>query len=1121
MRADPGLFQLPPLPHGEAGSLRAVGGFLRERTGWVMGVVLTVVGSFYMAGTVWGDLAAIWRSLIVVGFLALYSLGFAGLGWRLHRTSGAARAGRWLLGVSAALAPIHAMAAGSLWNVGTGIAIASVAGVALLHGLLQARTLPTLLGKDCRGFRGAYLALSMGIGFLPLTSGPQWLILPAAAALWGLWAALCRFRGLPPAVAGLLALVGGLYLYLCPPGPVPHYAPVAALAALGVLYADAALARWRGIHRIHLTGLRGAIALVLAGLAWLLVLPNFQFLPRGYESSLTGLFLAAFFLLAAVTWRRPPLWYGGLAATLLFTLSLPDLARAVVTPLLAAAGTALGYESEPLPLAWYSLTLLPYLLLCQLAERGLLATAWRQREPLARATHSWALGLSALLLVVAHTRPDDLRPALIAIPIYAVLWLRQARVRALAAGTLPWGIGLVWITDLLLHLDIGSGPRALAAAGICALLTPAGRFLADRLGESSLARGSMLVALVAAPVLPLALAGSTSPLLGLAAAGAALWVVGVQIEMESKRSSHVAQAVATSGGLFLLLLATCVQFFDIDHTGWWAMALLGVTWGPVAATRLVQRISATPSGKLERCLGTPARWFGVGLAPLFVVMAIALGPMSHLALLAAAALSITLQTARSPGARIITSLGPWTWLDVSFSSWVVVLLLVLQRFAEPPPAVHLLAVSIAAAGLWLASLAPDRWPAMAGTGRRMGSLLALAGTLAWAGELLRLTFIDRLDWTFAAAGAHVALLAITRRRSLALWLGWLALAMLTVLWAGIPSGAPAAISLGASGLARGLGLPRSGAALHLMVAPFCVWPGSGAQIAIFALAAGLSLGLTVSRDHPRRWYGTLAWLTGLYLLLRLVGPLQDIGPQFDLPLLVVFGIVLEISALLLAHRSRAFVAPLRQAAAALVPLAVLIAFAANGLTSAGLAAGGALFALRYVLRKQPLDLAACLVLLDAAAVLLAVRSGRTEPLAFVGPVGLSALAAAQILRQTLDPRVTAMLRYTAAAAIYLSAFADALTDPTWSLALLLMCLVGMGVGAALRVRAFLYLGAGFAGAALLTELLRFGLTHSHFWALYLTVLGLLVLGAMVVLTLARQPLLLLRDQFFRTVETWD
>lgn len=226
-------------------------------------------------------------------------------------------------------------------------------------------------------------------------------------------------------------------------------------------------------------------------------------------------------------------------------------------------------------------------------------------------------------------------------------------------------------------------------------------------------------------------------------------------------------------------------------------------------------------------------------------------------------------------------------------------------------------------------------------------------------------------------------------------------------------------------------------------------------------------------------------------------------------------------ALVLGPRGATFTKPLRQAAAASPLAGLVLAVAGSGLAVPGLTAAGAVFFLRYVLRSRWADLAGGLVLLDAAALLLAVQQGWSQPLAFVAPVGLSALVAAQLLRRTLDLRVVTLMRYAAAAAIYLAALVDAVGTPMWSLVLLQMSLLGMAAGAVLRVRAYLFLGSGFAAAALLTELLRFGLAHSQFWALYLTVLGLLILGFMVLLTLWRQPLGQLRQQFAQVMGEWE
>jgi hypothetical protein len=509
----------------------AVGHFLRERTWWLVGAALTVVGSFFVAGTVWSDLGTALRLLTVLVGLALYTLAFAALGHRLARQPGGRRAGAWLLGVSVALAPVLAMAAGSGWELEGGTAamftLPALAGVSLLLAWRLPRDMAALLPASDGVFRWIYLGLSLSVGLLPLAPSPAWLLLPASLAAGGLWWALTRWRRLPSGAGLLLLHPLAFHAYLAPHGWSGAYAPSLALAALAVLYLDAALGRWRGVHALKLRGLRGVLALGLAGLALLLLLPGFDFLPSGPESAVTGMLLVPFFLGAALCWRRPALILGALLAALLFTLALPDLFWAVVEPFRDLAKGALGYQSEPLPLAWYSLTLLPYLLVCRLAAGGLRRSGWRQARAMSDHAWRWTFALSLLLVVLAHGRVDDLRPALLALPLHGLLWLREHRARCLVSGTLPWVGLLVWVLDLLWHSGAGPELRLLAAAGVVLALIPAGAMLARRLGEHELLQGARIVAVPAALLCPLLMMGWEAPALALLLAGACTWLVSL------------------------------------------------------------------------------------------------------------------------------------------------------------------------------------------------------------------------------------------------------------------------------------------------------------------------------------------------------------------------------------------------------------------------------------------------------------------------------------------------------------------------------------------------------------------------------------------------------------------
>jgi len=525
---------LPQRPESQPGSsLAVVGHFLRERTWWLVGAALTVLGSFFVAGTIWSDLGTGPRLAVVLVGLGVYAQAFAVIGHRLARQEGGERAGRWLVGVSVALAPVLAMAAGSGWSLGgwAGLAFggSALVVVALLMLWRLPRDLPLLLPESAAPFRRIYLLLSLGVGLLPLAPSPAWLLLPAVIAAGGLWWALTRWQCCPT-IAGLLLLHPlAFHAYLAPHGWSGAYAPTIAAAALAVLYLDAAMGRWRGVHALRLRGVRGVAALALAGLALLLLLPGFDFLPSGPESAITGLLLVPFFLGAALCWRRPVLIHGALLAALIFTLALPDLFWAMVEPFLLLAGAALGYSDEPLPIAWYSLTLLPYLLVCRLAAGALRRSGWRQAEAISAHVWGWTFTLSLALLLVAHSRLDDLRPALLSLPLHGALWLREHRVRNLVSGTLPW-VGLtVWTVDLLWYLGAAPELRLAVGAAVVLALIPMGAALARKLGERSVLTGARIVAVPAALAVPLLVAGWEAPILALAVTGATTWIVSLSL----------------------------------------------------------------------------------------------------------------------------------------------------------------------------------------------------------------------------------------------------------------------------------------------------------------------------------------------------------------------------------------------------------------------------------------------------------------------------------------------------------------------------------------------------------------------------------------------------------------
>jgi hypothetical protein len=1649
---------LPAAPRAAPGSaLAAVAQLLRERTWWIVGAALTVVGSFFVAGTVWSDLGTVPRLVVVLVGLGLYAQAFAAAGHRLSRQPEGARAGRWLLGVSVALAPVLAMAAGSGWDLGglTGLAFGAPAllGVTLLLAWRLPRDLGVLLPQGGHALCWLYLALSVAVGLLPLAPSPAWLLLPVAVASLGLWWALTRWHRLPPAAGLLLLHPLAFHAYLAPHGWSGAYAPALAMTALAVLYLDAALARWRGVHARRLRGLRGVLALGLAGLALLLLLPGFEPLPAGAETAIVGLLLAPFFLGAALTWKRPALVHGGLLALLLFTLALPDLFWAIVEPFRMLAKDALGYSSEPLPLAWYSLTLLPYLLVCRLIAGGLRRSGWRQAEALSAHAWRWTFALSLLLLVAAHSRGNDLRPALLALPLHAALWLWEHRVRSLLGGSLTWIGLLVFGVDLIWHLDAAPSLRLLVGAGLVLALIPLGHTLARTLGERAVLHGARIVVVPAALLLPLLLAGWEAPELALVLTGATTWLVSLGLRplgAPPSRSLYqlesllavTGQALLLAGGVtwaaqldpsplawavgleavavlavalawwlprqraevgasctaleiwaHALALAAVIALLWLDGwdrslmklpvamlLAWWltrshrriygALLVFGVAesvlrrlwladllepaslaviaaaiaWLPALALILMKR-SAPRFGAhwIHRGLGQPAAALGA-VAALAALLALLLAgaPGVELQLAAGALVAMLLWASRLiPERRVhlegaawavaipcatVWALGeplplllPWLallpvalgllallrpsderrgatvasiaaalvvvavhgpldqldllaavagalsllalrrapgWAEAAMVAWWLVVHALLARLLDPDPGWHLLVASASALVLLAVSLAPRRLPRAATAARRTGLGLAFAGAAAWAlwlawlavegdvglwpaglvaatallwayrhGASARLLapwalsaclmgldaepLLHPLAWlgfacaawlpsprkaadrvgtrvlaalacagmlavavlqpetrpvaAFAVAacgllGAHTgsqhrwawgglaaglliaaaltpvepvavclrAALAFTAVASLRhlparpgplaaqalLWLGavmalglcsgswaltglavaagallllrsgrgldtrgpqlleepagwlllvgsvalriwdqggtaewfllaaavpllawrqprpWLFLASLpllawlpgeamewdfTVGWpaglatlalltwalrgripaprvalltclglgslvallalldrgpeayallalplalgwwladrraeallqlllglgllgwetAGLASGLPALLLLLAVPAAKRLEARWLEALAIVLLIPACLLDGSGSpeldasgwQQAVLAGALALSTARTARADQPGRWYGTMAWGALLYLVLRLVGPLQHLPPKLELPLLVGLGVVLEATAMAWEQRrGEPWVRPLRQATVALAVLALASAWMLDSASSIGVALAGCLFCLRYVLRARWGELVAGVLLLDVATVMLSLRLGWTEPIAWVGPTGLSLLVIAQILRQGIDPRIRDLLRWSGACCIYITALGQAVFDPAWTLGLVLLSIAGLALGSLLRVRAFLLLGSAFLASALITELLRFGLEHSQFWAFYLTTIGLTILAGMVTLTLLRPQLATLRSRWQERMEDWE
>jgi hypothetical protein len=131
--------------------------------------------------------------------------------------------------------------------------------------------------------------------------------------------------------------------------------------------------------------------------------------------------------------------------------------------------------------------------------------------------------------------------------------------------------------------------------------------------------------------------------------------------------------------------------------------------------------------------------------------------------------------------------------------------------------------------------------------------------------------------------------------------------------------------------------------------------------------------------------------------------------------------------------------------------------------------------------------------------------------------GLSLVVLVRVFETELGPEWAARLRGAAAATIYAAAAWKPLAfDTTWALwVCVLVCVLGVAAGIALKVRSYVYLGTVFLVTSVLSNLVRFGVREPRVGALLLSSLGLLVVGFMVVVTTRRSELL----QRYRQVQT--
>jgi len=150
--------------------------------------------------------------------------------------------------------------------------------------------------------------------------------------------------------------------------------------------------------------------------------------------------------------------------------------------------------------------------------------------------------------------------------------------------------------------------------------------------------------------------------------------------------------------------------------------------------------------------------------------------------------------------------------------------------------------------------------------------------------------------------------------------------------------------------------------------------------------------------------------------------------------------------------------------------------------------------------------------------------GWFELLAYAIPVAITLLMLVHVYTAELGQRATKILRRSIVAALYLLSVGQALLAATpWQAVVLvpLLCVAGIVVGAMTKIRVYLVMGVAFLAADLGLNMLRYGLQSRPLGAVFLTLLGLVLVAAMVIFSLERDRVLRRYSMVLTELRAWD
>ncbi|RKG97631.1 hypothetical protein D7X32_32075 [Corallococcus carmarthensis] len=299
-------------------------------------------------------------------------------------------------------------------------------------------------------------------------------------------------------------------------------------------------------------------------------------------------------------------------------------------------------------------------------------------------------------------------------------------------------------------------------------------------------------------------------------------------------------------------------------------------------------------------------------------------------------------------------------------------------------------------------------------------------------------------------------------------------------------------------------------------------------LAAIGLAVGVSLHAAWREHTGRHVYFVQMAVVGVYALVRGLYA-QGLRPEHDALFALSLGFVL-VGVTVLARR--AGVRPVEQATrrfAALLPIAVAIILPSDATGDAALFAGGSglLYAALGAVERSRMFGAFAAAACNLALLLAALAFGLEGLEVYLAPLGLLLLMMGQLFTSSLPHAARNAVRILGGLLLYVPAAAKLAArmgeseDGTYAIVFGAVCLLGVAVGMALRIRAYLALGTLFLLLDVVSNLLNAGLRDHRIGFLVMTLTGLTIVTGRVMATLKRQEWDLLLRRVRVQLRGWD